>query len=52
MQQALATGDAESARQLQLAIANLDAQVQRENIGANLAISTTNANALGVNAVA
>jgi hypothetical protein len=48
MQQALATGDAESARQLQLAIANLDAQVQREGLGVTLAIDSANKNANGV----
>jgi hypothetical protein len=45
MQQALASGDAESARQIQMAIANLNATVQREGYGVSLAESTTNANA-------
>lgn len=37
MQMALASGDAESARAVQLAIANLQAAVQREGLGINLA---------------
>jgi dihydrodipicolinate synthase/N-acetylneuraminate lyase len=45
MQQALASGDAESARQIQLAIANLNAAVQREGYGVTLAMDQANRNA-------
>lgn len=44
LQLAFASGDAESARQIQIQIANLQATVQREGIGANLAINSANQN--------
>lgn len=45
MQLAIAAGDSQSAQNIQLQLAALNAEIQREGIGANLAISTTNANA-------
>ncbi len=50
LQLAFASGDAESARQIQTQIANLQATVQREGIGANLAINSANQNAATVGA--
>lgn len=52
MQLAVAAGDSQSAQNIQLQIAALNAEIQREGIGANLAISTTNANADTVKTVA
>jgi hypothetical protein len=49
MSMALAAGDSESARLIQMQLAELQATVQRENIGANLAISAANQNANAVN---
>jgi hypothetical protein len=48
LQLAVASGDAESARNVQLQLAALQAQVQREGIGANLAISGQNNNNITV----
>jgi hypothetical protein len=50
MQQALASGDAETARQIQLYTANLDAQLRREGYGINLAMFGQGQNAATVGA--
>lgn len=50
LQLAFASGDAESARAIQIQIANLQATVQRESIGAGLAINAANQNATTVGA--
>lgn len=52
MQLAIASGDSDSARNISLQIAALNAELTREGIGANLAISTTNANTGTSNAAA
>ena len=52
MQQALASGDAETARQIQLYMANLDAALRREGYGINLAMFGQGQNAATVGAVA
>jgi hypothetical protein len=48
LQLAVASGDAESARNVQLQLAALQAQVQREGIGSNLAIAGQNNNNITV----
>lgn len=50
LQLAMASGDAESARAVQLQLAALQAQIQREGIGANLAIAGQNFNNVTVGA--
>lgn len=49
LQMALASGDAQSARDVQAQIANLNAEIQREGLGVTLAINTANQNANTVN---
>lgn len=50
LQMALASGDAQSARDVQAQIANLNAEIQREGLGVTLAINTANQNANTVGA--
>lgn len=50
IQQALASGDAETARQIQMALADLEAQIQREQLGFNMAQWAQSQNNGAVNA--
>jgi hypothetical protein len=50
LQMALASGDAQSAREVQMQIAQLQATINREGLGVTLAINSANQNANTVNA--
>ena len=51
LQQALASGDAETARQIQMYLGNLDATLRREGFGINLAMFGQNQNSNAVGSV-